>query len=429
MSNTTTRIATRFTPLTALLVALAAVPAGPAQAQVGACGEKRDVQQGALNEQTYRQLEQAYELVGEERYNDAYEIFTRLKGRANGDYVQSILSQALGQTEWARGNYDAALREMERAVELNGLPDETHYALMYQIAQLYFMQERLDDALAALDLWFCKVPEEKRVDTAYVLKASILAQKEDWGGVVEAIDQAISLGDAPREDWYRLKLAALFELERYPEAAETLEILVAGWPDKKDYWLQLSNIYIQLQDNAKALSVSALAYRRGMMTTQADILLLANLYAMQDVPYKAAQVLQKGLEDGIVEGSERYWTLAGDTWYSAEEFDRALGAFQQAGAAADDGEIDLRRGYLLVDMERWDEASQALSNALEKGGLNDTETGRAYLMLGMTQFNLGNYDQASTNWGRAGRYDSTRDAAQQWMNHLRQERARQAAAS
>ncbi len=409
----------------ALVAAITAVPTGPAHAQAGACGEKRDVKQGALDEATYRQLNQAYELVGEERYNDAYEIFTRLQGRASSDYVQSILGQAIGQTEWARGNYDSALSNLERAVELNGLPDETHYALMYQIAQLYFMQERYDDALDRLDLWFCKVPEEKRVDTAYVLKASIMAQKEDWAGVVEALDQAIALSDEPKEDWYRLKLAALFELTRYADAAETLEILVANWPEKKDYWLQLSNIYMQLKDNAKALSVSALAYRRGMLTTQADILMLANLYAMQDVPYKAAQVLQKGIEDGIVEPTERHWTLAGDTWYSAEEYDNALAAFERAGSAALDGQIDLRRGYILVDMERWEEAAQALTAALEKGGLDDSETGRAYLMQGMSQFNLGNLDQASTSWGRASRYASARDAAQQWMNHLREERARE----
>lgn len=420
----------KFTlPAVIAVTVLAGWPAERSQAQVGACGEERDVQQGALDEQTYRRMNNAYELVSEEQYDEAYNAFMQLRSRASGDYVQSILAQAIAQVEWARGNYQAALSNFETAVELDALPDETHYALMYQIAQLYDMQERYDDALAALDLWFCKVPEDQHQDTAYILKASILARKEDWPAVIDAVDQAIGMSDAPQENWYRLKLAAQFQLQRYPGAAETLELLVAGWPEKKDYWLQLSNVYMQLKEHQKALSVSALAYRRGMLSTQSDYLLLANLYAMEDVPYKAAQVMQEGLEQGIVEPTERHWTLVGDTWYSSEEYEQALAAFEQAGRAALDGQIDLRRGYILVDMERWDEAAQALSAALEKGGLSDNETGRAYLMQGMSQFNLGNLDQASTAWGRAGRYDNTRSAAQQWMNHLREERARATSAS
>jgi tetratricopeptide (TPR) repeat protein len=93
---------------------------------------------------------------------------------------------------------------------------------------------------------------------------------------------------------------------------------------------------------------------------------------------------------------------------------------------ASDGELDLRRGYILVDLERWPAALEALDLALEKGGLDDRRTGEAYLLRGMTQFNLGNLDSASADWGRAGRFERSRDAARQWMNHLEEERRRRA---
>jgi hypothetical protein len=44
----------------------------------------------------------------------------------------------------------------------------------------------------------------------------------------------------------------------------------------------------------------------------------------------------------------------------------------------------------------------------------------------MAHFNLDNLDSASADWGRAGRFERTRDAALQWMNHLREERRRRA---
>ena len=119
--------------------------------------------------------------------------------------------------------------------------------------------------------------------------------------------------------------------------------------------------------------------------------------------------------------------MAADAWYVAEEMKNALAAYEQAGKVSDEGSIDLRRAYILVDMERWEESTEALTAALEKRGFSDRKTGEAYLLLGMSEFNLGHYSKASTAWGRAGKYPKIKEAAQQWMNHMREERARKLA--
>jgi tetratricopeptide (TPR) repeat protein len=417
----------RFQALILFTLLLAAAACGPAQAQSRNCGVEREPGTGTLDELTWKQLNAIFEDVGEERYDEAYADLQKLMGRAGRDqYLQAILNQALAQVEWARGNYDAALRYFETAVKLDKLPNETHFALMYQIAQLYFMQDRFDEALDRLDLWFCTVPPEKVTSAAYVLKASIYAQQDDFPNVLAAIDQAIAMDDDPKEAWYQVKLAAHSELEQYPQAAETLEILISRWPDKKLYWTQLSQIYYKLKQDERALAVLALAYRKNLLDKQGDITYLSSLYSNADVPYKAAQVMEKGIRDGVVQATRTHWTLTADAWYAAEELERALAAYEEAGKAADNGEIDLRRGFILVDLERWPAALEALNLALQKGGLDDNRTGEAYLLRGMAQFNLGNLDSASADWGRAGRYERSRDAARQWMNHLQEERQRRA---
>jgi tetratricopeptide (TPR) repeat protein len=398
-----------------------------ALAQASACGKDRKVGANALDELTYRQLNAVYEDVGEERYGAAFDQLQKMLARAERDtYLQAILHQALAQVEWSRENYDSALGHFEKAVALDTLPDQAHFALMYQIAQLYFMKERYREALDRLDLWFCTAPKEKITSTAYVLKASIYVSIPDYAQALQAIETAISMEPAPQESWYQLKLAAHYELEQHPQAAQTLETMVSFWPDKKLYWSQLAQTYFKLQQEDKALSVTALAYRKKLLDQQTDLLFLSSLYSNSDVPYKAAEVLQTGVEDGIVEPSERHWTMIAENWYAAEEMEKSLAAYEQAGRAAGDGDIDLRRGYILVDLERWQAAKDALDAALAKGGLDERKTGEAYLMRGMALFNLGHLDQASADWGRASRYPRTKDAAQQWMNHLQEERRRRA---
>jgi tetratricopeptide (TPR) repeat protein len=399
----------------------------PVHAQAQQCGQEREVSAKALDEITYKQLNEVYELVGQEKYNEAYNQLRKMLDRAGKDeYLQAILYQALAQVEWSRNNFDPALQYFEKAVQLNALPNQAHFALMYQIAQLYYMKERYDDALNRLDLWFCTAPKEKITASAYVLQASIFTNKKDYANALKAIETAISMDKEPKEQWYQLKLAAHYELEQFPQAAETLETIISRWPDKKTYWIQLAQTYYKLKQDTKALSVLALAYRKNLLDTQSDILFLSSLYSNANVPFKAAQVLQKGIEGGAVQATDRHWALVADTWYAAEELDKALAAYEKAGTAASTGEIDLRRGYILVDMERWEPAREALSAAITKGGLDDRKTGEAYLLRGMAEFNLGNFDSASSDWGRASRYDKARDAAQQWMNHLEEERRRRA---
>ena len=423
------RFSTKFFAVQLLLAGALALAGNVnmAYAQAADCGKKREVGTKALDEATWKQLNSVYEDVGEERYDDAYKSLQKMLSRAGRDvYLQSILNQALAQVEWSRENFDPALKYFEKAVELDSLPNQAHFSLMYQIAQLYFMKERYQDALDKLALWFCTVDPEKVTYAAYVLKASIYASMDNYAETLKAIDIAISMEDQPKEQWYQLKLAAHYELEQYPQAADTLEIIIQHWPDKKMYWTQLSQIYFKLKQDEKALSVIALAYRKNLLDKQGDITYLSNLYANSDVPYKAAKVLQKGINDGIVESTEKYWTAVADSWYAAEELENALAAYEKAGEAAADGDIDLRRGYILVDLERWPDAKEALNDALQKGGINERKTGEAYLLRGMAEFNLGNFDSASSDWGKASRYPRTKDAAQQWMNHLREERRRRA---
>lgn len=421
------RIRWGLVPTMILIFVAAILASDPALAQSSECGKERNVGTKALDEHSWKQLNRIYEDVGEKLYDEAYASLQKMLSRSSRDeYLQAILNQALAQVEWARENFDAALKYFEKAVELDALPDQTHFSLMYQIAQLYFMQDRYQDALDKLDLWFCKSPPEEITAGAYVLKAAIFAQQENYPETLKAIDTAISMGEDPKEQWYQLKLSSHYELEQFPQAAETLESIISLWPDKKIYWVQLSQIYYKLKQEEKALAVMALAYRRSMLDKQVDLTYLSSLYSNADVPYKAAEILEKGINDGVVEPTQNYWSAAADSWYAAEELEKSLLAYEKAGKASIDGKIDLRRGFILIDLERWSDALAALNAALEKGGLKQEKTGEAYLLRGMAQFNLGKFDGASSDWGKARRYDRTKDAAQQWINHLQEERRRKA---
>lgn len=407
----------------ALLAALFPFSGASAQQSGQQCNQEREIQAGALTERTYSDLNDVYEMIGEEQWAPAYEELQVLLERNQRDtYAQAVIQQAMGHIRASQERMAEALRHFEEAVRLNALPNNQHFPLMLQIAQLYYIQDDYRTSLSKLDDWLCAVPEEQtnRAD-AYELKASAHAQLDEFRQALTAIERAIALSDEPKESWYQLKLGMHFELEEMPQAAETLEILVQIAPDKKDYWIQLSSVYLELNNEARALSVLSLAYRRGLLDKGTEYTQLSSLYQSQGVPYKAAEVLQEGIESDRVTASQRNWEMVAGAWYEAREMDRALSAYDQAGRLSSDGEIDLQRANILADKEEWEEAREALERALQKGGLSDNQTGNAYLLLGMTHFNMNDVAEARKAFNQARNYGNIRQAAQQWLNHLDQQ--------
>jgi len=395
-----------------------------AAAQDNCAIERKIKVKGFTNEVVYKRLSRIYEDIGEEKYAESYPQLVQLLERTKSPYEKAVIEQASAQVAWSLERYDSALRHFETAVSLNSLPNQTHFSLMYQIAQLYTMQERYAEALKFLDIWICKVDQTKITSAVYVLYASIYSHQANWRDGIVAIDKAIELDENPKESWFQMKLGSHFELEQYPRAALTLERMIELWPEKRTYWVQLSQIYTKLKQDKRALAVMALAYQNKLLDREGDIKHLANLYQYLEIPYKAADVMQTGLENGMVEESRKNWEMVGDAWMSSEELRKALVAYEKAGQNADDGKIDLRRGYLLTDLEDYEKGAAALAMAIRKGGLPDKDIGQAYLLKGMCEFGMGNNKNAREDFGNATRYQRTRNAAQQWIAHMNEERAR-----
>lgn len=413
--------------LTSLSIMMAGPLAAQERVQGVVCGVEREISAGALTERTYNRLSDVYEQIGEENYAEAYPGLQDLLERSErDDYAQAVIRQAMGHVRMQQDQPAEAVRHFEESLRLNAMPNSQHFEMMLMVAHLYYGMDRFQDALDQIDLWFCVVPDDQtNVVQVWVMKASIHGQIDEFRQALSAIDRAIALSDDPKEQWYQLKLGMHLELNEYRPAIDVLKILVQMSPDKKNYWIQLASLHAELGEETESKSVLHLAYRKDLLERESEFKQLASLLQAQDSPRMAAEVMEDGLGRGIIEDSRRHWEMVGGAWYEAREQEKALVAYEKAGAQSTDGKIDLQRGHLLVNLERWDQARDAMSRALELGGLSDSQTGNAWLLLGMSHSNLGNYGAAMDAFETASQYRRVNSAAREWMNHIRQERNRQ----
>src|SRR5690606_8271060 len=215
-------------------------------------------------------------------------------------------------------DYNAAITAYEKVLQQPDLPISLEQNTMLSLAQLYAQQERYQEALSMLDRWFGVT--ESPGTTAYVLKAQIHYQLRQYEqgipAIMAAIDLAREQGRELEESWFQLLNVFYFELENYPKVIETLTFMINNWP-KKDYVIQLASIYGQEGQEERMTALYEAAYEAGWLTRSQELVNLAQMLLQSEAPYKAALILEKGIEDGSIEKNEANWRLLSQAWQLA----------------------------------------------------------------------------------------------------------------
>jgi tetratricopeptide (TPR) repeat protein len=237
-----------------------------------------------------------------------------------------------------------------------------------------------------------------------------------------AVDMFRSQGQIPKENWLLLLRVCYFELKDYKNMLEVVKELVQYYP-KDTYILTLAGVYSELGDTKKQLVLTEVLYEKGLLNTNGHITNLANLYLLHGLPYKAAEVLEKGMNAKFVEENDRNLRLMSQAWYQAREDEKAIPPMARAAKMTKDGELYVRLAQAHINLEQWGEAATAVNDALSSGGLKRTD--QAYIMLGMAFFNQKQLSQARDAFQKASRDQRSAKAAEQWMNYVDSELRRQ----
>ncbi len=384
--------------------------------------ERKRSSNEAMTEMIYKKFVKLQEMIADEKYAEARTGLTSLANKRINDFEKANINQYLGWIDSAEGKYIAAANKFKIAIDSDSLPNKAHFSMMLQVAQILIGGGEFKLGLKALEDYY-KVTDIIQ-DSTFVLEANAYAQLEQFRKAIPVLKKGIDLADKPHENWYYLLYSLYMQTSQFQQAAKTLEKLIAINPNKEDYWKRLSGVYFNLKKDDKALAALILADKNGMLKTGKDQLRLYKMYSFLEVPYKAAKVLESGLKSGMIESTYKNWKSLGEAWYTSAEMDKALEAFDEASKTAQDGQIDFRRAYIYFDREDWPNVKKALNAALEKGGLKDKKVGQAWLLIGMSNSELGNMPGAIAALKKAAKYKSTRNNAVQWLDHIASQQKR-----
>ena len=368
-----------------------------------------------LTERVYKKLQKIEPLIEKEAYQQAQkklqEILSDVK---KNSYDQAIVLRSLSSVHANTGNYKKAAQYLSKSLELKKLSESQHQQGIVNLGHLYMAMEQYAKAIKVLEPWLKTHPNSDL--QINILVANAYAQLKHFRKALPYVKKAIAQSKKPKEDWYQLNLALYFELEDYPSASDILKTMIRLYPDKKQYWHQLSSTYQQLQKYKKAVSIKHLAYKKGFITVEKDILELANLFLYVDSPYKAAKILEKEFNQKRIKHNSKNWELLANAWTMAKEFDHAIKSLETASSLKNKGSLYLQLGQIYVEQEKWSQAIKSLKKAINKGGLKNA--GTAHLLLGMSYYELHKIKLAKESFLKAKKFSKSKKSAKQWVEYI-----------
>ncbi len=369
-----------------------------------------------MSSREQRDLSKAADLVNDGKNDEALPLIQKaLENEKIGPYANAFAQQLLGRVYWDQEKEEDALAATAKAVDLDALPNNAHFALMYQLAQMQLQTEKYAEALKTLER-FKKETGSENADQIALL-GNIYYRLDKFQEAADAMKRAIAASDDVKESWSQVLMASLFELNQYGEAAKVLQAQLTKKPGDIKLITQLAKVYINDDKYPQAIEVLSQAKEKGLITTADDYIQLAKLYANAEKPKEAAATLKEGMDKGVVPSDFENTKLLGDVCSQAEDDTCAIDAYKKASAQSKDGNVDYQLGYLLFYADRGPEAKTAIQSALSKGGLK--QEGEAYIILGDVESYANNDKDALAAWQKAAAFPSTKTMADQRIKATR----------
>ncbi|MDG2276555.1 MAG: hypothetical protein P8L31_01245 [Pseudomonadales bacterium] len=386
----------------------------------------------SMSESVYKRLAEAQEAIDLKDNNLAIELLEEMLNRSrrfNGNEIGQVRNM-LGYVWFLKEDYLKAIEQYKLVVaQGEDIPEGLESTTLYTLAQLSFVEEAYQDALDYMEIWITKA--DNPGPQPRIFMGQVYYQMKEFDKAVVQIEMGIAMaierGTDVKENWWQLANFLHYENENWPRVLEILEIMVQEFP-KREYWIQLAGVHGTTGDEKSQLHTMETAYAGDFLTKETDLTNLAGLLMQEEVAFRAALVLEKGIEEDVIEASARNLRSLGQAWQLSQEVDKAIPVFEDAAKLADDGKIFERLAYLYLEADKFSECVTAANGALNKGGLSKRQS--TYVVRGMCLFNQDNLNDARgsfvscRNESRKEKDSNNQRICASWITYIDREKIR-----
>ncbi len=357
-----------------------------------------------------KQLTQLFDLQQEDKNDEVIAGAEKiLANPAAGAFDKATASYFAGYAWLGKDteSYGNAITHLTRAIDENGLSNNTHYQIMLQVAQMQMNSEKYADAAITAQRFLAETQSED--PRAHIVLGNAYYRLEKYPESIAAVKKALAAKPEQNENLLRLLVANYMEIDQPLEAAKLFEELLVSSPNDKVLLQNLASVYQQADQDAKAAEVLGRMRAAGLMTTAKDYEVAYRLLAIIAGREKdALALIEEGLQKGILTPSYDVYAYIGNIHYNTDQLPQAIEAWGKAAPLAKDGEMYLNLAKLQSMEAMWAASKASIQQALARGV---KKQGDAYMTLARAEQGLGNKPAVLAAFREAAKYPETREQA------------------
>ena len=390
----------------ASVAVMVTIGSGVANAQ--ACEE---TQFSSTNAENYLKAET--ELIVNDNAQAALAELNALKAQQLNCYEEGAALRLGAAIKIETGDYDGAVADLLTAVNRGYIPDSEKKTTYYNISQIYLSTDNKERALEYFDKWMAEggVPDRNQKWTLAVLYQQMdrFPEALTWAEQVFAAD-----GPGAERQVYYFLIFLYDKTGNRAKKAELLEVLLERDPTDIQLWQAIAGEYFQAGEDRKAFEVQKAMYLGGMLQTEDELMRIVNFYNSFDVPYASAKILEKEMNAGRISKTYQRLELLANLYQVAREFDKAIPVIREAAQLSPDGKMYERLGRSFSELQQWEEAEEALIQAINKGGLQNA--GLAWVLVGQSR-----YERDDRSGAREAFRNANNRGGRGWLDFMRAE--------
>jgi|GEM_PF-6653158 len=402
----------------------------------------------AMSQETGKLISKVAELYDVKDYQGALNLLLDLKKKHDKGKLKGIDSatmfQFIGTLYYEMDRTDLTVQYYEEYLKYKENVTESQYLnILYNVGQLKFMaamdlpdgagQVRAINAVKGLFKEWENSSVGRVKSQHYFFLSQVYLATEDYKTTLAYIDKTLSQAaienTAVKESWYSTRFQAYFANEDYANVVDTLLTMINTWPKPK-YWRYLAAAFSQNNEDKKFFAVTEINYESGFFERPGDYTNMAQIYFQNEVPIKAAWVLEGAITDGILDDDETTLALLGNAYLASQEYSKAIEPVSKAARLKNDWKLWKQVGQIQQSMAEFRTAETSFDEALAiipEGKSFNSERFTLLTLKANTQTELHKFSDAKRSLDAAGRLAASskeRKSLNSWRMYLKNTESR-----
>lgn len=280
-------------------------------------------------------------------------------------YERSTIYQMLGQNYNDVDNTSAALRAFEQAISAGGLLPNEVGNIRVVIAQLKIVNGQYREGATDLENYLARGGQEKPQYVELLVQAWVEA--EDYRKALPWAEKWFNRANPKERKHFDLLNFLYNNLQMPGKQADIVKQMIQKWPEDRTLWNNWASMLANGGREQDAFEVNKMLYLGGALTSESDIKKIIQYYSFYEMPYQAAQILEREMNSGRVQRTAANLEELSKYYRTAREYEKAIPILEQAAQQANTSTLYAALGEAYYNEGQCGKAESSFRKAIDRG--------------------------------------------------------------